>query len=312
MTNKSLLLGVVALCALPTVGLAQNLVTNGGFESTDALHPGSQIRQASCTDPSGVMCGIINPNFANHLEHGTPFPTLPGWEATGLVVLFFPGTADNGLATGAQHQFFGQSNLTNTVAPHSTPTFALWGTRNGGTTDIPATSPADGNFLALDANPPGAGVQGSIQQTIANKFVPGDMYQVSFFWAAGQEKPFNGPNMQQLRVSLGPNSDCFGPDTIEHAGGGGKIGCSEYTEVLETPNHSFQHWREGSFTFAATSSTEMLNFLAIGAPGGLPPIVLLDGVSVMKAGAPVPEPVSLSLFGLGFAGLWFARRWRSP
>jgi hypothetical protein len=50
----------------------------------------------------------------------------------------------------------------------------------------------------------------------------------------------------------------------------------------------------------------VLAFLAIGTPSGEPPIVLLDGVSVVAA----PEPAAIALFGLGTLGFALARRRR--
>lgn len=55
-----------------------------------------------------------------------------------------------------------------------------------------------------------------------------------------------------------------------------------------------------------TSASEVLSFLAIGTPAGVPPFALLDGVSISE----VPEPGSLVLLGagLGVAVLVSCRR----
>jgi hypothetical protein len=56
----------------------------------------------------------------------------------------------------------------------------------------------------------------------------------------------------------------------------------------------------------ATQSNETLSFLAIGTPSGmgLPPIVLLDGVSATEVQQHViPEPGTWLLLGLGFAAI---------
>jgi hypothetical protein len=55
-----------------------------------------------------------------------------------------------------------------------------------------------------------------------------------------------------------------------------------------------------TFTYTATSSSEVLSFLATeGSPFGGPPLVLLDGVTL----TPTPEPSTLLLMSLMCVGL---------
>jgi hypothetical protein len=61
-----------------------------------------------------------------------------------------------------------------------------------------------------------------------------------------------------------------------------------------------------TFTFTATSSSEVLSFFAQGTPNGDPPTALLDGVSL----AYIPEPDSWALIIVGVAGLGAAARSR--
>jgi len=61
-----------------------------------------------------------------------------------------------------------------------------------------------------------------------------------------------------------------------------------------------------SFSYIATSSTEVLSFLAVGTPSGVPPFALLDGVS-LNANT-VPEPESYTLLGIGLLGILSVRR----
>jgi hypothetical protein len=58
--------------------------------------------------------------------------------------------------------------------------------------------------------------------------------------------------------------------------------------------------------FTADAVTETLNFLSIGTPTGLPPMALLDGVSVTA----VPEPAAWAMMLLGFGGIGAAVRYR--
>ena len=63
-------------------------------------------------------------------------------------------------------------------------------------------------------------------------------------------------------------------------------------------------WESQTLIFKATGVTETLRFLAKGSPDGLPPFVLLDGVSIQA----VPEPGTLALVGVSLLGLLLARR----
>jgi hypothetical protein len=66
----------------------------------------------------------------------------------------------------------------------------------------------------------------------------------------------------------------------------------------------FVDWTSESLTFTAQGPIETLSFLAVGTPNGLPPFVLLDGVSVADA----PEPTTYTLIGMGLLGLVAVRR----
>lgn len=171
--------------------------------------------------------------------------------------IFASGTADT---SGANGQFGNVS---------------LWGPNNGSFNVLPATSPDGGNFIAADAD---FGV-GAISQTI-NNLIIGRRYDVSFYWAAAQQKGFDGPTTERWTVSLGGES---------HA-----------TPVLNTPSHGFIPWDKQTFSYTATAVSEKLSFLAGGTPGGEPPFVLLDGVSIKDV---TPEGSSLGLLSMGLLSL---------
>src|SRR5437870_2587884 len=64
------------------------------------------------------------------------------------------------------------------------------------------------------------------------------------------------------------------------------------------PHHGFSGWRLATTSFIATSSTQVLSFLATGGPSfSQPPFALLDGVSLTTA---VPEPATWAVIVLGF------------
>jgi hypothetical protein len=71
------------------------------------------------------------------------------------------------------------------------------------------------------------------------------------------------------------------------------------TGVLNVPSQGFQGWNAAHFQFQAQSTSQVLSFLSIGTPGGLPPIALLDGVSLSI----VPEPSTWAMMLLGFGGI---------
>ncbi len=80
-----------------------------------------------------------------------------------------------------------------------------------------------------------------------------------------------------------------------------------------TPNHgNFVPWQLQTLTFTANATSEIIDFMGVGATG-LPPVALLDGVSVdlVTGNSSVPEPVGLMLLGSGLLGMLATRRHRS-
>jgi len=149
----------------------------------------------------------------------------------------------------------------------------------------PHPSPDGGNFVGLDGEQT-PGVQGAISQTI-NGLIVGQTYTLNFDWAAGQIQSRTGPTTEQLQASLG--------------------GQSFTTSVVDNPNQGFTGWFTDSFTYTATATSEVLSFLSIGTPTGLPPIALLDGVSLTQ-NVPEPSTLALMLTGIGAVGFLVRRR----
>jgi hypothetical protein len=171
-----------------------------------------------------------------------------GWtnENSGYSFIFNAGTADT---TGAFSEY------------SSTDSLKLWGPNNGSANGLPATSPTGGNFLAAD----GAFRTEAITQTISGLTV-GSTYALSFWWAGVQQFGFDGTTTDQWRVSF--------------------AGQTQYTAVLDNPNHGFTGWQYQTFNFVANSNSSVLSFFAVGTPEGTPPFSLLDGVTLNE----VPEP----------------------
>ena len=153
-------------------------------------------------------------------------------------------------------------------------TVSIWGPGNGSSNGFTATSPAGGNFIAADG---GGAYRGALSQTISG-LTPGASTSVSFLWAGAQQYGFTGATTEQFQVSLGSST--------------------QLTPVLSNVSHGFTGWKMASLTFKPTSASEVLSFLAIGTPGGVPPFSLLDDVSVSST----PEPATLGLMFCTLAG----------
>ena len=156
----------------------------------------------------------------------------------------------------------------------------LWGPGNGSANGLPATSPDGGNFIGADGDYETA----PIQQTI-NGLIPDKQYTLGFWWAASQQYGFDGATEQYWSVSLGG-------ETLN-------------TTTYDLPSHGFSGWMFQTFNYTATSSSEVLSFLAVGNVQ-LPPFLLLDGVSLNQT----PEP-GYWIPGVGLLGLIGMRVLRS-
>ena len=140
-----------------------------------------------------------------------------------------------------------------------------------------------GNFLALDGD---STLRGAVTQTI-NGLIAGNTYTVSFEWGAGQLRSRDGATTEQLIYGLGNTAYA--------------------TNVLSNPSHGFSGWNKVTQNFTATGTSQVLSFLSNGTPNGLPPVALLDNVSVTAA---VPEPATWGMMIVGFGAVGASLRSR--
>ncbi len=216
---------------------------------------GSSV-QATSLVVNGDFEQLLLPGASREFGSRYPAQQVTGWTTTGYNFVFTPGSADT---TGAKGEYGG---------------LQLWGPNNGSSNNLPASSPAGGNYVAMD----GAFSQAPIFQTLTG-LTPGKTTTVSFYWGGAQQRGYNSATTEELQVSLGTEK--------------------QFTPILTNANHGFTGWRQETFTFLPTSTSEVLSFLSIGTPGGVPPFALLDGVSVSDT----PEPATWALLGASLAGL---------
>ena len=200
---------------------------------------------------------MANGDFTSVTTPNSVFPSagVAAWSTTApFVFIYGPGGAD---AIGAAGTYLW--GPTNPGLPNCT-LGALCKSMNG----LTATSPDGNNYLASDADPV---FSGPISQTIT---IGGTgQYVLNFDYAAAQFRnqsgtAFNGATTSAWKVTLAGSTLTTSP-------------------VLSISSHGFSGWKEDSVTFTGTLGTNLLSFLAVGTPSGLPPAALLDSVSIMHA-----------------------------
>jgi len=186
--------------------------------------------------------------------------------------LFASGSADKQSAGGGAD---GQYGVLTLYGPQNTVPVP-----NG----LPASSPNGGNYVGLDAD---VAYAAAISQNLTGLSV-GTTYAVSFYWAGAQQTSFGGPTTDTLLVTLG--------------------GTTQTTPTINVANQGFSPWTQVTFDYTATSTSEVLSFLASGTPlsPNEPPFVLLDGVDVEST---TPDGgLTIALLGGALVGLEGLRR----
>lgn len=262
---------VAALLALGLCRSASaNLVQDGNFTSFTTYNGGAPLYT-----PVFGQIGTVS---------GNTYLTSPYWTSTGYNFVYSASNVDQGTqASGANAgqplQSPGDASIVrggNTIG-----TTYMWGTNNGGLKTF-TDPPTGGNFIAADP----VYKQGPISQTITG-LVAGNVYALSFYWAAAQQQAYDGNTYESWTVTLGSES--------------------RTTPVYNLLSHDFSGWMQQTFYYTATSNSEVLSFMVNGGPGGLPPFALLAGVNLEI----VPEASSglmFAIFGVGCVAFRSRRR----
>jgi len=185
--------------------------------------------------------------------------------------------------------------------------YAVWGSTGFSNTVPPGT-----NFYQADGNPQ---YESTILQTITG-LQAGTTYSLQFQQAAGQQFVNNTATTEQWKVFLGvggigvtcPSSPCTVTGTSDNV--------EMDSTLMNTPSEGITNWNNVTLTFTPTPSDFLgngnivLTFLAWGNGGSdvnEPPTVFLEGVNTPPL---LPEPATLSLFGVGVLGILAAVRRR--
>ncbi|MGI4798744.1 MAG: DUF642 domain-containing protein [Janthinobacterium lividum] len=227
---------------------------------------------------------VTNGGFeSTTLAKSAQFTTqVTGW--TNAVTTGYTGYGYNFLITPGSADTTGFTSLANN---HD----QLWGPGGGkkagnySNNGLTASSPTGGNYILADG---GSNFRGAISQTVSG-LTAGTAYQLTFDWATGQFAGYSGNTTEAWNVSFG--------------------NASQSTETINTASHGSSPWHTATMNFVASSSQQVLSFLANGTPNGEPPTLLLDNVNLHASA--VPEPASMAVLATGLAAVGFVRRRRA-
>ena len=214
---------------------------------------------------------------------GNPYPTngyIPNWDVHG---------ASGSTTYNAVYIY---DILTDSILPLTMPPSYYCNPALGFVSGNNCANPnGSGHFVNLDGDP---SFRTAISQSIIG-LVQGQQYELTFSWGAVQRNNETGAITDNyLDVSLG-DQHFFTQNILPSLVG------------VNLPEQGFSGWFTTShiFTWNGTGGN-VLNFLAHGKPGGHPPSINLDGISLTA----VTEPATWALLIAGCFGLMGARRLR--
>jgi PEP-CTERM motif len=258
---------------------------------------GKLVRNIRIALLAALVCAAAAPAFAAEFVANGGFEDVSGNTSPN----FFLSDGEGNLTGWTTSSNADSNNVlfaspTGVATRHDGAQFGLWSSAGV----IP--SPDGGNFVVFDGDPtPGA--RQTMSQTVSG-LTAGETYTLTFDWAATQYQFVNGS-------SFGCTGCWTGATTNEMEVSLG--GVTQDTKTVDVASQGFAGWMAESMSFTATSTSELLVFLSKGGPTSLPPVALLDGVSLTgDVPGAVPEPATWAMMGIGFAGLGLVAYRRRP